>query len=143
MRDELFQPTIQERAEPGRPPWRPEMILYPAFFGGPLAGATLGVLNGRRLGLPAERLLLIASAGLIAFVSRIAIAATVAGTAPARLGGVVGGVLVWLVVVLLQRREFRTYTYRGGEPVSLFRAGVAAAVGLGFFEIVVLALVAG
>ena len=42
MQDELFNPTIRARDTAGKPPWRPDSIFYPAFFGGPIAAATLG-----------------------------------------------------------------------------------------------------
>jgi hypothetical protein len=134
MPDELFSPTIREQPAPGKPPWRPESILYPAFFGGPLAAATLGVLNGRRLRLPGRDLVLIAVAGLAAFGARLAVSAAVEGNSGVRLAGTVAGVLVWLVVLALQRKPFRLYTYRGGEPASLVGPGFAAFIGCGLLE---------
>ena len=138
MQDDLFRPTIQERPLPGRPPWRPESIFYPAFFGGPLAAATLGVLNGRRLGLRAGPLLAIAAAGLAAFVTRIVVTSLIDGNSGARLTGTLTGIAVWLVVLGFQRRPFRAIAYGGTEPSSLFRAGFAAAIGLGFLEAFIL-----
>jgi hypothetical protein len=142
MQDELFSPTIRDRPTPGKPPWRPESILYPAFFGGPLAAATLGVLNGRRLALPGVQLLAIAAAGLVAFVARVAVSAAIDGNSGVRFAGTVGGILVWLVVLALQRKPFRAYTYRGGDPASLVGPGFAAFLGCGLLEaILIFALV--
>jgi hypothetical protein len=138
MQDELFSPTIRERPAPGRPPWRPESILYPAFFGGPLGAATLGVLNGRRLALPGLQLALIAVAGLAGFGARLAVSAAVEGNSGVRLAGAVAGSLVWLVVLAFQRRPFRTYAYRGGEPASLVWPGIAAFVTFAILEAVLI-----
>lgn len=138
MQDELFNPTIHAQPPPGKPPWRPESILYPAFFGGPLAAATLGVLNGRRLALPGSHLLAIAAAGLAAFGARIVVSAAVEDRSVVRLAGTVAGVLVWLVVLGLQRRRFRTFSYRGGEPASLVGPGFAAFIGCGLLEAVLI-----
>ena len=99
MPDELFTPTIRERPVGGKAPWRPQSILYPAFFGGPLAAATLGVLNGRRLALPIGQVLTIGAAGLAGFAARIAITAPLEENSSVRLTGTITGVLVWLVVL--------------------------------------------
>ncbi|GLI01906.1 hypothetical protein [Phytohabitans aurantiacus] len=142
MQDELFNPTIREQPAPGKPPWRPESILYPAFFGGPLAAAALGLLNGGRLALPAPHLVAIGAAGLVGFGARLAIAASVEGNAPVRYGAVIAGILVSLVVLAFQRKPFRAYTYRGGEPASLVAPGIGAAIGFGVLEaILILVLV--
>ncbi|GIG97656.1 hypothetical protein [Plantactinospora mayteni] len=142
MQDELFSPTIQEQPAPGKPPWRPESILYPAVFGGPLAAAALGVLNGGRLGLSSRRLLTIGAAGLVGFCARLAVSAAVDGNSGVRLAGMVIGALVWLVVLAFQRAPFRVYSYRGGEPASLVGPGFAAVIGFGVLEaILILVLV--
>ena len=138
MQDDLFTPTIREAQGTGRPPWRPESIIYPAFFGGPLAAATLGVLNGRRLALPAGMLITIAAAGLAGFAARMAISAAVDGTSPVRFAANVTGLLVWLVVMAFQRRRFRAFTYGNGEPASLVGPGFAAAIGGAVLEAVVI-----
>jgi hypothetical protein len=138
MQDELFSPTIREQPAPGKPPWRPESILYPAFFGGPMAAAALGVLNGGRLALPGRHLAAIGAAGLAGFGARLAIAAAVDGNAPVRFGAMIAGILVSLVVLAFQRKPFRAYTYGGGEPASLVGPGIAAAVGFGVLEAVLI-----
>ncbi|WP_250006251.1 hypothetical protein [Actinoplanes sp. M2I2] len=138
MHDDLFSPTIREQRAPGRPPWRPESIVYPAFFGGPLAAATLGVLNGRRLALPTSRLLLIAVAGLAGFGARVVVGAFSDGSSPVRLAGTATGLLVWLVVLALQRGPFRLAALRGHGPARLIGPGFAAAIGCGLLEAVLL-----
>ncbi len=142
MPDELFTPTIRERPVGGKAPWRPQSIFYPAFFGGPLAAATLGVLNGRRLGLPVGQLLTIGAAGLAAIAGRIAVAALLDEKSSIRLTGTIAGVLVWLVVLAFQRGPFRAFAYGDGEPAGLTGAGFAAFLGCGLLEaIVIFALV--
>lgn len=138
MHDELFRPTIREEPGPGRPPWRPESILYPAFFGGPLAGGLLGVLNGRRLGLSAPQLAAIGAAASAAFGARLAVSAALDANSGVRLAGSVAGVLVWLVVIALQRRPFRSWSLRGGDPASLVGPGWLAFLGCGLLEVVVI-----
>jgi hypothetical protein len=136
--DELFTPTIRERPVGGKAPWRPQSIFYPAFFGGPLAAATLGVLNGRRLALPAGQLLTIGAAGLAGFAARIAVAGSFDQNSNVRLSGTIAGVLVWLVVLAFQRRPFRAFAFADGEPAGLIGAGFAAFLGCGLFEAIVI-----
>ena len=138
MPDDLFTPTIRERPVGGKAPWRPESIFYPAFFGGPLAAATLGVLNGRRLALPVGQVLTVAAAGLAGFAGRIVVTGMLEGNSSARLAGTIAGVLVWLVVLAFQRRPFRAFAYGDGEPASLTAAGFAAFLGCGLFEAIVI-----
>jgi hypothetical protein len=138
MTDDLFTPTIHERPTTAKPPWRPESIFYPAFFGGPLAAAILGLLNGRRLGLGRGPLVAIAATGLGTLALRLAIGAAVGEDSPIRFMVAVSGVLTWLVVFAYQRRPFRAFTYRGGEAAGLFGPGLLAAVGCVFFEAILL-----
>jgi len=139
VRDDLFSPTIRDRPVPGRPPWRPESILYPAFFGGPLAAATLGVLNGRRLALPSGQLLTIAALGVACFGARFAVSAAVAGNTGVRVAGSVAGALVWAAVVAWQSKPFRAQVLRGVVPASLVGPGFAAVLGCGLIEAVLIA----
>jgi hypothetical protein len=136
--DELFTPTIRERPVDGKRPWRPESIFYPAFFGGPLAAATLGVLNGRRLRIPLGQVLTIGVAGLAAFAGRIVVTGLLEENSSARLAGTITGLLVWLVVLAFQRRPFRAYVYGDGEPASLTAAGFAAFLGCGLLEAIII-----
>jgi hypothetical protein len=133
MQDDLFRPTITARPAPGRPPWRPQSIVYPAFFAGPLAAVVLGVLNGRRLALPRWQVLAIAAAGLVGLGARLAVSAMVDDSG-LRVAGVVAGLLVWLVVLWFQRRPFRAAQFGGVRPASLIGPGLAAFFGCGFLE---------
>jgi hypothetical protein len=143
LTDDLFRPTIEARPVPAERPWRPGSIVYPAFFGGPLAATVLGVLNGRRLALDRTTTLAIAGAGGAAIAGRLVLTAALHPDSVGRLLGSVGGLLVWTVVLAVQKRPFRAYELRDGEPASLVRPGLAAAVGCGVLEAVVLVLVVG
>ena len=76
--DDLFSPSLRDRAAipAGARPWRLSSQFYVAFFGGPLAAAAIGVVNGRRLGLGTGRLVGIAAAGVGALCLLIAAAAS-------------------------------------------------------------------
>jgi hypothetical protein len=139
MDDDLFTPTVQQRPATHMPPWRPESIFYPAFFGGPLAATTLGVINGRRLGLDARWLGLIVAIGIGAFAARIVVTASMDGHGGVGTVGAVAGAVVWMVVIAWQREPFRAFAMRrSGEPASLVGPGFAAAIGCGLLEAVVL-----
>lgn len=143
MDDDLFRPTIA--AEPrarSSPPWRPQSIFYPAFFGGALAATVLGVLNGRRLALRPVALLAIVATGIAAVVART-IATYLVQTGSGRIFGSAAGLVVWLVIMALQRRPFRLFRYPDREPASLVGAGFAAVIGCGIVEaLIVMAAVA-
>lgn len=141
MTDDLFRPTIEAQPVPAERPWRPGSIVYPAFFGGPLAAAVLGILNGRRLALGRTALLAIAAAGAASIVGRLVLTAALHPDRVGRLLGSVAGLLVWMVVLAAQKRPFRAYELRDGEPANLVRPGLAAAIGCGLLEITVLVLV--
>lgn len=143
MPDELFTPTIHERPDLRRTPWRPQSIFYPAFFGGALAAATLGIINGHRLRLPTSNLLLIGAAGLAALVARVVLFATISGDTGTRVIGALAGAAVWLVVIAVQRRPFRAFEYAGHEPSRMIGAGFAAFLGCGFLEAAIIYVIAG
>ncbi len=78
---------------------------------------------------------------MAAFAGRVVAAGLTEGNSGARLGGAVGGILVWLLVLAFQRRPFRAHVYGGGEPARMIGPGFAAAIGCGLLEaIVILAL---
>ncbi|MCI4064415.1 hypothetical protein MRQ36_18125 [Micromonospora sp. R77] len=139
MADDLFTPTITPAAYAAdrRPPWRPGSLVYPAVFGGALPATVLALVNARRLRLSTGPILAVAGTGVAALVARALV--TVAlfdghASGPARLVGALCGALVWGVANLTQKSAFRTWEMRGGEPASLVRAGIAAALGLGLVE---------
>jgi hypothetical protein len=141
MTDDLFRPTIEARPTVESPPWRPASIVYPAFFGGPLAGMVLGLVNGRRLDLGGRAMLAIGAAGVAAIIGRTIVTAVLDGQVSARFIGAAAGALVWGVIVTLQKRPFRVYELTGGEPARLIGPGFAAAIGCGLAEAILLVLV--
>lgn len=141
MSDDLFQPTILAAPTPTVPPWRPQSILYPAFFGGPLAAAALGMLNARRLALGTTVLAVIAAAGLAGFAGRAAVTVAMGGGSNTRFIVALAGSAVWLVAMAFQRKPFRIFEYNDGEAASLVRPGIIAALAGGVFEAVVIYLV--
>ncbi len=140
MTDELFRPTIEARQAPLKPPWRPGSIVYPAFFGGPLAGTVLGLLNGRRLSLGWRAMLAIGVAGVAAIVGRGVATVMTDGQTSGRLLGALAGAAIWGVIAFVQKRHFRVFELAGGEPSSLVGPGFAAAIGCGVLEAGVLAV---
>jgi hypothetical protein len=138
MSDDLFSPTIKTPSAPAAPPWRPESIVYPAIFGGPLAATVLGLLNGRRLGVRPGPMVLIALAGVAAIVARVVVTVLLAGGTGTRVIGSLAGAAVWGAVEMVQRRPFRVFLYNDGEPASLVGPGLAAAIGCGLVEAVVI-----
>jgi hypothetical protein len=142
MTDDLFRPTVREFPVSGKRPWRPESIFYAAFFGGPLTAGLLGVVNGRRLGLPTPRVLLIALAGVAGFGLWIVAALLTDANNVVRLFGSITGSLAWLVVIAFQRGPFRAYAYGDGEPAKLLVPGLLAAIGLVLAQVIVIFMVA-
>jgi hypothetical protein len=146
--DDLFTPTITPAAyaEKRRSPWRPGSLIYPAILGGVLAATTLALINAGRLRLPARHSLTIAGAGLLALTARALVTLTLLDgriSGPGRLTGAFCGALVWAVANLVQKGRFRSYEMRGGEPASLVKAGVAATLGLGLLEGMLIVLLGG
>lgn len=141
MNDELFTPTIKVPPALSSPPWRPDSIVYPAFFGGPLAAMVLGLINGRRLSLGRAQLMLIAGAGVACFVARLVVTAALDASSGTRIIGAIAGVLTWLVIAALQRRPFRAFLHHDGTPASLVAPGFAAAIGLGVVEAILIFVV--
>lgn len=143
MPDDLLTPTITQTPASVKPPWRVDSLLYPAFFGGPLAAALLGAINAGRLGVTGRKLALIVTAGVAAFAAvMIAVPILQAErTGLQRITVAAGGLVVWGVTQAMLRRPFRAFSLRGGEPASLWGPGIAATIGLGFAQYVLLALV--
>jgi len=139
MTDDLFTPTIRTPTAPATPPWRPESIVYPAFFGGALAATVLGAINAHRLSLGRGPVLAIVAAGLVLFAGRVAFAATIGGNT-GRIGGIVAGLLTWGVVNAVQRKPFRAYLQNDWQPASLVGPGILAAIGSLIVEVIVIAV---
>jgi hypothetical protein len=137
--DDLFRPTLagtRARAGTGDRPWRVSSQFFVAFFGGPLAAAVVGILNGRRLGLGPVRLLGMAAAGVAAYAVALGAGVVISGLTQrgARLTLVVGGVLTYLVTRRLQEDADRRYAAGLGFDdtyASLWLTGLLIVVGVG------------
>jgi len=148
--DDLFAPSLtqSERRElpSGQKPWRLGSQFYVAFFGGPLAVAAIGYLNGKRLGLPQERLAAIIGAGLAGFAVAVGAAVvflSATGAGP-RLIVAGAGVVSYLAVRELQKDADRLYGINRDEDLaydSLWAPGLGAVFLFGIFSIVVIAAV--
>ena len=108
--DDLLEPTLdRHRARPEDAPrvWRLGSQLYVAFFGGPLAAAAVGFLNGKRLGLPAGRLALIVAIGAVGLVAAGAVGASLGGDVSPRFLLIAAGVASYLGIRELQKHADR------------------------------------
>ncbi|MGE3166601.1 MAG: hypothetical protein AB7O52_17000 [Planctomycetota bacterium] len=67
MNNELFKPTLEARHDVAglRQPWDPRHLMIATFLCGPLTGGLLFTANCARLGLPAIRLRIIATAAAL------------------------------------------------------------------------------
>jgi hypothetical protein len=130
--DDLFTPTVTARAGDLARPWRVDSLLYPAFFGGPLAGTVLGLINAYRLGVGRRGMAAIGAVGLVAVAARIALVGIIGPFSGSSVVGALAGVAVWGAIWVTQRRAFRAFQFTGGEPARLLWLGlVAAVIGLG------------
>ena len=127
--DELLKPTIAEETSSMDPPWSVDSLVYPAFFGGPLAVTFLAAVNARRLGVGQRHQALIVATGVAALVAQLAVIAFVlqqVSSGAQRFSYSLAGVAVWGVAKYVQRRPFRIYLLRGGTPANLWGPGIAA-----------------
>jgi hypothetical protein len=141
VNDDLFTPTVTARASDLRRPWRVDSLLYPAFFGGPLAATVLGLINGRRLGLETRAIMAVAATGLVAIAGRIAVIGVFGQLTGARVVSALAGIAVWGAILVTQRSAFRGFQLTGGEPAGLLWPGLAAVVGGFLVEAILLVIV--
>jgi len=153
-RDDLFTPSLRgvvrkPRTEGSRP-WRLGSQFYVAFLGGALAVAAIAWFNSERLGMrPSTRrwIPVIGIAGCIASVlAAVATGADLGGAQ--RLAVRVGGVATFGALYLLQRAPDRVYHAftEGDDEVlydSLWIPGLAATIGLGIVQALLLAAALG
>lgn len=142
--DDLLKPTITETAVPTERPWRVDSLVYPAFFGGPIAVTFLSALNARRLGLDGRKVALILAAGAASLTAQLlVIAFFLQGTSSSgqRFSFTVAGLLVYLVAWFVQRRPFRIFMLRGGEPANLWGPGIATVIGSVILQFILIAIV--
>jgi hypothetical protein len=113
--DDLLSPTLagtrHEALPAGRRPWRLGSQFYVAVLGGPVAAGLVGWLNGKRLGLAANRLAAVAGIA-VAALAGVAVAAAALKSEegrPLRLVSMVGGAVAYLGIRELQKDTDRRY----------------------------------
>jgi hypothetical protein len=129
--DDLLKPTIIEQSALRQPPWSVDSLVYPAFFGGPLAVTYLAAINARRLGVGERNIVLIISVGVAALLAQLAVIAFLlqgVSSGVQRFSYSLTGIAVWGVARYVQRQPFRIYLLRGGKPANLWGPGVAAVI---------------
>lgn len=127
MHDDLLTPTITYVPQPVHRPWRVDSLVYPAFVGGPLAATYLGAINARRLGVGNRPIALIVATGAVAFIAQLLVIVLLLdeqSTGVQRLGLSAAGLAVWGVAKYVQRRPFRIFLLRGGQPAGLWGVGI-------------------
>ena len=136
MSQDLFVPTVVPPVVRERPPWDISGLLYPAAFGGALAGTVLGLINGYRLGVGAGRQAVVCLAGAAAIALRIALLVALHGRHYELLAALNAGagMFAWYAVRRVQLRAGRAFLLRGGETASLLLPGLVAALGCGLVE---------
>ncbi|WP_432935539.1 hypothetical protein ACQPXM_20920 [Kribbella sp. CA-253562] len=145
MADELLRPTIVANVDLSVRPWRLMSQAYVAFFGGVIAVTVIAWLNARRLGVGAAQQRLILGVGAVALVVSAAVVVLLTdGDADSglRVATRVVAVLCCLVQLRLQRPMDRAFQLRGADYRSLWGPGIAAVIGLGLLEVLLLAGVA-
>lgn len=146
--DDLFVPSVQQVPRPTEPPYRTGSMIYPAFFGGPLALLPFAVRNARRLGLTdtQRRLLLLAVLGSLAAALAVAVVLDSRDASPRapRLSLQVAGLVAFLLVSRVMRGPERRLELRGIEFDRFgFWRGLAAVVVLGLVQGLVMTAVLG
>ena len=112
VKGDLLTPTLTEhrpRDWHERLPWRLGSQVFVAFLGGPVAVTIIAVLNGARLRMPRERLLLMAAIGVAGTIAGV-LAAGLIDLGSARLLVQVAGVLTAGPLHLLQRSPDRVHS---------------------------------
>ncbi len=145
MADELLRPTITANVDLSVRPWRLMSQAYVAFFGGVLAVTLIAFLNARRLGVDAGRQRQILAVGLVALVVSAAVVVFLTedeANSGLRVATRVVAVVCCLVQLRIQRPMDRAFQLRGTDYKSLWGPGIAAVLGLGLVELVLLAVLA-
>ena len=146
MPDELLRPTIGAGVDMSSRPWRLMSQTYVAFFGGVIAVTVIAFLNARRLGVTTDKrrvILLVGGAGLV--VAAVVITLLTDDSTPAS-GLQVAirfvAVVCCLAQLRIQRPMDRAFQLRGSDYGSLWGPGIAAVLGGGVLEAVLLGVVA-
>lgn len=147
-RDDLFTPTLQAAPLSAETPYRSGSLIYPAFFGGPLAVLPFARRSATRLGMPerdVSRLTLLCLGALVAGIIVVVLldGAGVADRAQ-RLTLQIAGLGAYLAVARVLRGPERRHELRHGKFVKLsFWLGLAACLALGMVQALLLVTVLG
>jgi hypothetical protein len=145
VREDLFTATIPPLPTPADPPWPAASTLYPAMFGGGLAGAAIALMNGARLGLRGRYRIVVVGVAFAALVGRMVLLR--AGLDLTGLYAVtlaLEGVVVFLAAAPAQRRAYRAYELRAHAPTSsIVGPGLVAVVAGWLVEAVLAVFVLG
>ena len=142
MPDELLRPTITANVDLSVRPWRLMSQAYVAFFGGVLAVTVIAFLNARRLGMDAARQRQIVAVGVVALVVSAAVVVFLTdddASSGLRIVTRVVAVVCCLVQLRIQQPMDRAFQLRGAAYKSLWGPGIAAVIGLGLVELLLLA----
>lgn len=150
--DELLTPTVGTTRRRSDRPWRLGSQFWVAFFGGPLAAALIGYLNGSRLGIPERAKRWMVAAGAAGLGLAVALAVAIVSfdvDVGARLANQMAGVVTYGATYKLQRSGDRVHQFYGeGDDEdaydSLWGPGVAIVLGAGIpSALLVAAVMAG
>jgi hypothetical protein len=145
MPDELLRPTIGADVDLSVRPWRLMPQAYVAFFGGVIATTVIAFLNARRLGVVASKRRLILALGAVGLVVA-AVVLTFLTDDTSTSSGIrvairVVAVATCLAQLRIQQPMDRAFQLRSSEYASLWGPGIAAVIGGGLVEVVLLAIV--
>ena len=119
MTDDLFRPTIEDRTTVTTHRGVRSRSSTPPSSAARSPGRCWVCSTDGGCGWHVGPLLAIAGTGAAAIVARFLVTPALTGRTSARLIGAAAGVLVWGVILLVQKRPFRVYEVGGGEPASL------------------------
>jgi hypothetical protein len=144
MSDELLRPTIGAGVDLSVRPWRLMSQTYVAFFGGVISTTVIAFLNARRLGVAPDKRRLILLAGLLGLIVAAVVSMFVdgSGTDGIRVAIRVVAVVTCLAQLKFQRPMDRAFQLRGQDYRSLWGPGIAAVIGGGVVEALLLVAVA-
>ena len=145
MPDELLRPTIRSDVDLSVRPWRLMSQTYVAFFGGVIAVTVIAFFNARRLGVEAAKrrlMLLVGGLGLVAAAVVITVLTEDSTSSGLRIAIRVVAVVCCLILLRIQQPMDRAFQLRGVDYGSLWGPGIAAVIGGGVLEAVLLAIVA-
>lgn len=145
--DALFTPSIRNERLPDPAPYRVGSTFYVGFFGGPIAATIVAVANAGRLGVQPQVRRNVALVGVIGLVATLVAGGALAGqeseSGLTRLAVRILGIVTALVQARLLTPRERYWQGRGVQPSSLWALGIAAVVGGGITNAVLIAMLRG